>query len=185
MKKSDSDWCLFLDRDGVINEQVIDGYVTSWEEFKFLPGVLEAINILSTIFSTIIIVTNQQGIGKSIFTENDLSHIHRQMIEQIQNAGGRIDKIYHCSSLKTKNDPNRKPNIGMGLQAKLDFPSIDFSKSHMVGDGQADMMFGRNLGMNTIFIQDETKSLDLVRDMIDLQFPSLIDFAMSLRNSRN
>lgn len=185
MRKPERSWGLFLDRDGVINERVINGYVTSWADFKFLPGVLEAMNIFSSIFSTIIIVTNQQGIGKSLFTENDLAYIHRQMIEQIRKAGGRIDRIYHCSSLKTKNDPNRKPAIGMGLQAKLDFPSIDFSQSYMVGDSQSDMLFGRNLGMETIFIRNENKSSDLDMDMIDLQFPSLIDFAKSMRNSRN
>lgn len=181
--KLSHNWSLFLDRDGVINQQIVDGYVTIWEEFRFLPGVLEAMSLFSSLFSTIIIVTNQQGIGKSLFTEEDLNLIHHLMIDKIQKAGGRVDAIYHCSSLKSTNDPNRKPSIGMGLKAKADFPDIDFSKSFMVGDSQSDMMFGRKLGMRTIFIKDEFSPYSQDADSIDQHYPKLIDFAKSLIGS--
>ena len=74
---------MFLDRDGVINRQVIGGYVTKTDEFEFLPGVLDALGSLSGKFDYIFIVTNQQGIGKGIFSENDLADIHRQMCNAI------------------------------------------------------------------------------------------------------
>ena len=68
--------CLFLDRDGVINKRLMDGYITNWSDFVFIDGVFEALNILQQQFSTIVIVTNQQGIGKGLYTIEDLNNIH-------------------------------------------------------------------------------------------------------------
>ena len=64
----DDQWTLLLDRDGVINRRIIDGYVTSWEEFEFLPGVLESFQVFAQRFRYIVIVTNQQGVGKRLMT---------------------------------------------------------------------------------------------------------------------
>ena len=91
----DDTWCLFLDRDGVINKRVEGDYIKKWEEFEFLPGVLEALHIFSGVFDKIFVVTNQQGIGKGLMTEIDLEHIHDEMIQEIKINGGRINKIYH------------------------------------------------------------------------------------------
>ena len=88
------DWTLFLDRDGVINVRIIDGYVTKIEEFEFMPNVIEAFKIFKDKFKRIIVVTNQQGVGKGIMTNEDVERVHEYMIQQIENQGGRIDKIY-------------------------------------------------------------------------------------------
>ena len=170
---------LFLDRDGVINRQIIGGYVTKLEEFEFLPNVLEALVLLAKKFDRIIIVTNQQGIGKGIFSEADLEKIHQYMLAKITNAGGRIDKIYVSPHLESENSPNRKPNIGMALQAKRDFPEIDFSRSIMAGDSLIDMQFGKNAGMKTIFL---SKSISLPKEIsifADEIFTDLADFAQT------
>lgn len=143
---------LFLDRDGVINKHLPDDYVKSWEEFEFLPGVLDALVLLSEIFPHIVVVTNQRGVGKGLMTENDLTSIHETMLSVIQKNGGRIDKIYYCTDLSNESF-NRKPNSGMAYQAKKDFPNIDFEKSMMVGDSDSDMEFGNRLGMKTILIK--------------------------------
>ncbi|MDR2410502.1 MAG: HAD family hydrolase [Bacteroidales bacterium] len=137
---------LFLDRDGVINKLRINDYVKKWEEFEFLPGVLDALRLLSKQFKRIIVVTNQRGVGKGMMTEDMLQNIHDKMIAAIENAGGRIDKVYYCTAI-SENDPDRKPNTGMALQAKKDFPDIDFSKSAVIGDSESDKIFAQKTGM--------------------------------------
>ncbi|GHU71058.1 D-glycero-alpha-D-manno-heptose-1,7-bisphosphate 7-phosphatase [Bacteroidia bacterium] len=140
---------LFLDRDGIINRLRPNDYVKCWEEFEFLPGILEALTRWNKQFKYIFIVTNQRGIGKGVMTVDDLEHIHHKMLQQIVAAGGRIDKIYYCPAV-TDSDPNRKPNIGMALQARQDFPDIDFTKSVMIGDSDSDMQFAANAGMHKV-----------------------------------
>ena len=172
------DWTLFLDRDGVINERLEGDYVKTPEEFRFIEGVPGALAKLSKVFGLIIIVTNQQGIGKELMTEEDLRIIHDIMISGIQEAGGRINKIYHSSHLDREDHAMRKPNTGMALQAQKDFHDIDFSKSVMVGDGLHDMEFGRRLGMVRVFISPES---DISKqDLYDYQFTSLSAFAEDL-----
>jgi len=146
------DWTLFLDRDGVINKLLVDAYVTRIEEFEFVPGSLEAIALLSGYFQNICIVTNQQGIGKQIMTHEQLALIHTHMLENIHMAGGNISEIYYAPDLDVFEPYNRKPNPGMAMQAKLDFPEIVFRRSIMVGDSLSDMEFGRRLEMKTVFV---------------------------------
>ena len=143
----DSNWTLFLDRDGVINKRIPGQYVRLWEEFEFLPGVLEALSLFQSIFGRIVIVTNQQGIGKDLMTEADLEAVHRQMLQEIHATGGRIDGVYHCPDLAYENSFCRKPNPGMAYQAKKDFPEIDFKRSLMAGNSLSDIQFGCRLGM--------------------------------------
>lgn len=149
----DQDWTLFLDRDGVINVRKMGGYIEKTEEVEFLPGVLEAIAGFSKIFQHIIVVTNQQGISKGIMTESNLSDIHRYMASEIESAGGKIDAYYHAPGLKATDTTRRKPFPGMALEAKENFPKIDFRKSIMVGDTDSDIQFGKNLGMKTVRIK--------------------------------
>lgn len=150
-----SDWTLFLDRDGVINKRKMNHYVITPEEFEFLPNVPEAIAYFSTLFSHIFVVTNQQGIAKNLMTERNLLEIHRYMCAEIEKKGGKITKCYHAGELKSDEQNTRKPKPAMGLQAKLDFPEIDFQKAIMVGDTDSDILFGKNLGMKTVRIKAE------------------------------
>lgn len=142
---------LFLDRDGVINRLRPNDYVKCWEEFEFLPGVLQALAQWNLYFKQILVVTNQRGVGKGVMSEDMLQHIHSRMIQEIEANGGRIDKIYYCTAL-TSEDPNRKPNPGMAYQAKLDFPAIDFSKSILIGDSESDMEFAKRCNIKGIRI---------------------------------
>ena len=77
---------LFLDRDGVLNERIVDGYATRIEDFKILDGVLDALAMLSHKFDRIFMVTNQQGIGKGLMTDDDLQSIHGWFLEQVEPA---------------------------------------------------------------------------------------------------
>lgn len=148
----DSSWTLFLDRDGVINVRKMGGYILSVDEFVFLPGAAESIAFFSGIFNHVIIVTNQQGIGKGLMTERNLSDIHSYMSETVAKKGGKIASCYFAPELKNENSTMRKPNPGMALKAKAEFPEIDFSRSIMVGDTDSDIKFGKNNGMKTVRI---------------------------------
>lgn len=174
------EWTLFLDRDGVISRRVTDGYVTRWEDFRFLDGAPEAISKLSSVFGHIIIVSNQQGVGKGLMSRESLEMIDSNMKQAIREAGGRIDASYYSPYLSSENHPDRKPGTGMGLKAKADFPDIDFSRSVMVGDSPSDMEFGKRLGMVTVMICDNNNESG--SQMIDFYFESLRNFAFSLRN---
>lgn len=152
LKGIDSSWTLFLDRDGVINKRLPNDYVKKWAEFEFFEDFLSALAKANSIFKTIVIVTNQQGIGKGKMTVKMLAEVHEQMLSRIADSGGRIDKIYVCPDLKTTKPKCRKPETGMAEQAKKDFSSIDFSKSIIVGDSASDIEMGKRLGMKRVFV---------------------------------
>ena len=178
----DSSWTLFLDRDGTINER-IEGYITEWEEFHFLAKAIDAIAGFSSIFGKIIVVTNQQGIDKELMTHEDLNNIHAKMMEVLDYFDGRIDEIYYEPSLAVYDSPRRKPDIGMGLDAQKDFPSINFRKSIMIGDTLSDMQFGKKLGMKTVWIKNtmELKNQNEINKFTDFSVSSLYDFLLHIQ----
>lgn len=170
-----NDWTLFLDRDGVINKRLPNEYVKTIHDFEFIEGVTESLQILTNFFNRIVVVTNQQGIGKKLMTVEMLETIHNQMIKEIVRAGGNIDKIYFCPQLDSDPANCRKPGSSMAFQAKYDFPEIEFSKSVMIGDSHSDIEFGSRLGMTTIFIGNHD-----VPSHSDFVFNSLYDLAINL-----
>jgi len=181
LNKIDKTWTLFIDRDGVINHEKKADYIRNWNEFKFQDGVLKALEILNDKFGVIVMVTNQKGVGKGVMTYEDLTVIHQNMIRIIETNNGRVDKIYFCSDL-AEDSINRKPNPGMAFQAKNDFPSIDFSKSLMVGNKLSDMGFGRNAGINTVFVATTNPETPFPHESIDFRFNDLLDFAYQFPN---
>ena len=178
--KIDKTWSLFLDRDGVINRRIVGGYVQSWDQFEFLPGVTEALKILSGNFTRILVVSNQQGVGKGLITDKDVKSIHARMAEEIAEAGGTIHKIYYCPSLDEDKSILRKPNIGMALKARKDDPAINFKRSVMVGDSISDMIFGRRLKMKTVFLSNDISVIRKGAQFIDFVYDDLLAFAKSL-----
>lgn len=168
-------WTLFLDRDGVINKKKDNDYVRNWTEFEFLENVFDALRTLNSVFGKIVVVTNQQGIGKGLYRIEDLEIIHQNMMYEISYHGGRIDKVYFSPYLDSLNHSSRKPNTGMALEAKMEFPEIDFLKSIIVGDSKSDLEFGRRCGMKTVFISDESGN-----ENADFVFPTLSDFAQNI-----
>ncbi|MBR3829314.1 MAG: HAD family hydrolase [Bacteroidales bacterium] len=171
---------LFLDRDGVINQRIVDGYVTRPDDFLFIDGVLEAMAIFARHFDRIFVVTNQQGIGKGLMTEADLQAVHSYMLQQVQDAGGRIDRIYHCPTLKSEHSFMRKPSIGMALRARRDYSDVVLHRSVMVGDMESDMLFGRRARMQTVLVDDQTNLARRNPHLVDLSFPNLISYAQYL-----
>jgi D-glycero-alpha-D-manno-heptose 1-phosphate guanylyltransferase len=179
LENVDPRWTVFLDRDGVINYEKENNYILNWGEFEFYPGVTEAMRLLSKKFSTVIVISNQRGVGRGLMTESDLLDIQQRMKGRIEEDGGRVDEIYYC----TATEPThfcRKPNPGMARQAARDFPSVDLSKSIMVGNKISDMQFGRNAGTYTVYLKTTHPEQPLPHPDIDLAFDSLIDFAKAL-----
>ncbi|MBO7624047.1 MAG: HAD-IIIA family hydrolase [Bacteroidales bacterium] len=169
----DRNWSLFLDRDGIINVRIVDGYVQDPAQFVLLPQVKEAVRLLRRRFGHLFLVTNQQGVGKGLMSEADLLRVHGHMEAEL---GFPFDRIYYCTALAAANSRFRKPETGMAEQARKDFPSVDFSRSVMVGDAASDMLFGERAGMYTVFIPGAAEAWPDAA----MQCASLYDFACRL-----
>ncbi|TCJ19292.1 HAD-IIIA family hydrolase [Flaviaesturariibacter flavus] len=180
----DRSWTLLLDRDGVINEEFKDRYVLNRGEFRFSPGVLEAMPLLAEHFGRILVITNQRGVSRGLMSEADLQDVHAFMTEGINGAGGTVHGIYYCTD-KDNNCFFRKPNPGMALRAKADFPDIDFRKTIMVGNKPSDMRFGRAAGAFTVFVTSTNPNEPFPHPDTDLRFDSLLDFAKALTEKKN
>lgn len=146
---------LFLDRDGVINYKIENDYVKSIQDFKFIPEFIYVVKDLSLLFNRIIIITNQQGIGKGLMSISDLNEIHEYMLNTINDNNGKIDKIYFCPHLASENCFCRKPSPGMIQKAFQDYPDIDRSKSYFIGDSDSDMQAGKAEKLISIKVSSE------------------------------
>jgi histidinol-phosphate phosphatase family protein len=176
----DKTWTLFLDRDGVINDEIVGSYITDWSEFQFCEGALDALRALNEVFGQIVVVSNQRGVGRGIMSFDTLKDIHSRMVQTISEANGRIDRVYACTAV-SDSDHNRKPNTGMAFQAKEDFPQIDFKKSVIVGNSLTDMEFGKRLAMHTVFLTTKHEPYPMPNDLIDEQYASLQLWAKSIK----
>jgi D-glycero-D-manno-heptose 1,7-bisphosphate phosphatase len=172
-------WSIFLDRDGVINKKNPFGYITDFNKFFFEENFFEAMSLINSFFEFVFIVTNQRGVGLGLMTEFDLNAIHEEMLSKILFHSGRVDKIYSCTET-SDSAFCRKPNIGMGLLAKKNFPNIDFSKSIMVGDSSTDIDFGKRLGMKTVLISKFLLK-NYKGSSPDFVFKSLFDFVKLIK----
>lgn len=179
LKNITKEWTLFLDRDGVINEDKPGSYIFTSEEFVFTQGMPEGFKKLSDTFKYIIFVTNQRGVGRELMTETTLKDIHEKMISGIKQAGGNVDAIYYCTSV-LNTAPDRKPNPGMIAKAAVRFDDIDLTKAIMVGNNPSDMLLGRNAGIYTVFVKTTLPDMQLPNPDIDIIFDSLSDFAKAL-----
>ncbi len=175
----DKKWTLFLDRDGVLNHDKIGSYIFTPDEFMFYDAVPEALGLLKEKFGRIIITTNQRGVGRGLMNVNDLDNIHKKMLGIIEAHNGNIDAIFYANSTHN-DDPIRKPNTGMAVRAKEQFPDIEFSHSIMIGNNITDMEFGRNAGMYTAFLTTTIPEIELPHPAIDMVFNSLPAFAKAL-----
>jgi histidinol-phosphate phosphatase family protein len=179
----DQGWSLFLDRDGVINQRIPDDYVKQPDEFEFIPGVTQALKIFTGIFSPIIVITNQQGIGKGLMTDSKLNLIHEKMLQKVAENGGRIDAVFYSPDLKNTGSFTRKPSVGSGLKARKQFPEINFKRSIMAGDTYSDILFGYRLGMVTVLIGTDKEVAFQCSGILDYSFPDLISFAEYLKKN--
>ena len=151
----DSLFARFLDRDGVLNRKIENGYVLNPAMLDILPGVPRAVCSLAGRMGRIVIVTNQRAIARGLMSMEDLNAVHSSLLRSIAEAGGRIDAILFCPHEKSAGCACRKPAIGLAMEARKQFPEIDFSRSILAGDSDSDIEFGQALGMYTVRIGRE------------------------------
>ena len=150
----DSPFVIFLDRDGVINRKLPDGrFVCRWNEFELLRGVPKAIRLLNQNHFTIILVTNQRGVGLGLYSEKDLSDLHRRMSLAFQRHRASLDAIYYCPHLAGVCNC-RKPGLALFRQAFRDLPRSGPHRSLIVGDSISDLRAAQQLGCRKILIGD-------------------------------
>jgi D-glycero-D-manno-heptose 1,7-bisphosphate phosphatase len=135
----------------VINEKTPEGrYVRSWAEFAFLPGALEGTRVLAALAVPIVVATNQRGIALGRYTPNDLAAIHARMRTAVEDAGGRIDAVYHCPHDAETCDC-RKPRTGMFERAARDF-GFELTTTAVIGDRAADMEAAARIGALRVLV---------------------------------
>jgi D-glycero-D-manno-heptose 1,7-bisphosphate phosphatase len=141
---------LFLDRDGVINQNVPE-YVTNREAFILLPGTLDALKRLAAGRFPIVLVTNQAGVGRGLMTDRDLDEIHAMLLDRVRRAGGQIDAIYACRHTRDAGCACRKPQPGLLRQAAGDL-GIALERSIFVGDALTDVRAARSAGCQPLLV---------------------------------
>lgn len=154
---------VFLDRDGVINKNR-DDYVKSIDEFVFLPNVAEAIRILNKMNYLIIIITNQSAINRKIISKADLENIHNYMLENLENTGCRISKIYVCPHKPDENCECRKPKSGLLENAIEDF-KVSVANSWLIGDNITDIQAAEKIGLKSIMIDKDGDIMKAVKQI--------------------
>ena len=144
----------FLDRDGVINEAPGgSGYVETWDQFRFLDGALNALRTLKDKGYRLVVVTNQQGVGKGLVDIRALKVTHRNLCARSAEHGAAIDGVFFCPHLASDGCSCRKPQPGLIHQAIRQLGlDVDFGRSWLIGDSPRDMEAGTAAGLNTLFI---------------------------------
>jgi D-glycero-D-manno-heptose 1,7-bisphosphate phosphatase len=170
---------IFLDRDGVLNRKLPEGaYVSTWEQFEWLPGAVEAVARMTCAGWTVLVVTNQRGIALGRLTANQLDLIHDKVRADLERQGGRLDGIYYCPHDHGECHC-RKPGTGLFEQAMQEFPQANAHNSVVIGDSLSDIQAGKQLGMKTIFIRGEAdrqkEGADTAANLADASAGSLLE----------
>ncbi len=169
---------IFLDRDGVINQNRSD-HVKAWSEFEFLPGAIEALRRLSRLDWPIVVVSNQAAIGRGLMTRETVEDIHSHMVSAVQRAGGRIDGVFYCPHRPEDKCDCRKPRPGLLFHAAQQL-QLELKRSFFVGDAETDVLAakavgcrpvlvktGRGTGHQTLLRQAQTVGYYLADDLTD------------------
>lgn len=160
---------VFLDRDGVINDSEVPYYITKPEDFRLNNGITEALKTLSDMGFQFIIISNQSGISKKIYSKTDCDRVHEKLIKIMSGYGITFSEIYYCPHHpEIENCLCRKPQTLMFEKAIARF-DIDPSKSWMIGDSKKDITGAENAGLKTIFIkpnEDIRKYINRITDEV-------------------
>jgi D-glycero-D-manno-heptose 1,7-bisphosphate phosphatase len=143
---------LFLDRDGVLNEEI--GYLHRPEDLRWTPGAQEAVRAFNAAGWLVFVVTNQAGVAHGLYEESHIAELHAHMAAALARAGAHIDAFYHCcwhpeakvEAWRHPDHPDRKPNPGMLLQAMRDWP-VDAARSFLIGDRDSDIEAAKRAGV--------------------------------------
>ncbi|WP_304236650.1 HAD-IIIA family hydrolase [Jiulongibacter sediminis] len=145
---------VFLDRDGVLNRKIDNGYVTKPEELEILPGVRETLKEWGDAGKEFFIVTNQRGVGRGLMTIEELHAVHFTLLKKMEAVGVKIRDIKFCTDTENSS-PCRKPNPGMLLELFKEYPHIEKDKVIFIGDSLSDLQAGKNAGVKTAFLTND------------------------------
>jgi D-glycero-D-manno-heptose 1,7-bisphosphate phosphatase len=158
---------LFLDRDGIINQRLVGDYVRTPEQFVLLPDVLPIMSTARQCGYKLILITNQQGIGKGLMTTADLDAVHEVLQSQLNEHAVHLDAIYVCTDLASSNSPRRKPAPGMLLEAIADF-GLDPAHCWLLGDSISDAQAGKAAGVRTALVGEfDAHEADIVAPTLE------------------
>ena len=174
---------IFLDRDGVINEDY--GYVYKWSEFKFIEGSIDALKYLTELKIKLIIVTNQGGIARGYYTEDDFKNLNQKMIDKMNSYGIEILDTFYCPHYRdgivtslSIDCECRKPKPGMILKAAKKY-ELDLSRSIIVGDRESDLIAGKNANLLDSFLINPSSEISYEKEYIDECSRNLSDFVFN------
>jgi len=167
-----SNRAVFLDRDGVVNAD--SGYVHRREDFRFVPGIFEALRAIAELGYRLIIVTNQSGIGRGFYSEEEFAALTEWMLAQLAGEGISIDGVFHCPHLPRDRCACRKPAPGMILEAARRL-QIELRDSWLIGDRDSDIAAAHAAGIRRTILFDpaggadasSTKALFVCRRLCD------------------
>ncbi|MHA2035558.1 MAG: D-glycero-alpha-D-manno-heptose-1,7-bisphosphate 7-phosphatase [Promethearchaeota archaeon] len=176
---------IILDRDGTLIED--KDYAYKIKDLEILPGVIDGLRILQEKF-LFFIVTNQSGIGRGYYTEEDFHKFNNHLIQILENENIEILKTYFCPHLKEDNCECRKPKTKF-IEEIINGFNVDIKKSWMFGDHPSDIQFGINGGCRTVFLTtghgekhvDELKSLEIEPTIISNDFLSAVRKILNLQ----
>jgi D-glycero-D-manno-heptose 1,7-bisphosphate phosphatase len=147
---------IFIDRDGTINEDI--GYVSSPSELVIYPHAAEALRLINEAGLKVIVITNQSGVARGMYTEEMLGEIHKRMVEELARDGARVDAIYYCPHHPRVGDGRyrkacdcRKPSPGLLKRAAQEH-AIDLPRSFMIGDKASDINLASNAGARGVLV---------------------------------
>jgi UDP-N-acetylmuramoyl-tripeptide--D-alanyl-D-alanine ligase len=181
---SEKNKAIFMDRDGVVNEEV--SYLSNPNDFRFIEGSIEAMRILKNLGYLLIVITNQAGIARGYFTEKALEKIHQKMRRSLEENDITLDDIYYCPHHPNFTGPCecRKPQPGMILAAAKKY-DIKLDQSYMVGDTLKDIETGYNAKVKTVLVmtgygREEVNKINKIKP--NLICENLLDFAENLKS---
>lgn len=144
--------CVFLDRDGVINEKAPPhDYVRNWSDFRFLPNIVDWIRLFNALGYLVIVISNQRGVARGIMSAADVEDIHRRMTAELATRGAILNDIYYCPHEEGECDC-RKPRPGLVLQAREKW-DIDLAESLLIGDADSDAELAMNCGVRFLRVE--------------------------------
>ncbi len=178
---------VFVDRDGVINFNRHD-YVKSVDEFEFIPGALGGLARLKDAGITVVVVSNQAGVGRGIISTAELERINEKMHRTVAEHGGEIAGVYYCVHRKDEGCDCRKPGIGLLVRASTDM-GFPLEGSYFIGDAESDIEAGCTAGCTTVFVltgrttADDAQCWGRQPNFIANDLPAAVDYILEQENS--
>ena len=171
-KKQSSNSAVFLDRDGVLNQD--HGYVYRPEDFDWMPGAKRAVKLLNSLEMPVIVITNQSGIARGYYTEEQFHALTDWMRKELASAGAHLDDIFFCPH-HPQGPPDedrgvcrcRKPAPGMILAAAEKW-NLDLKSSHLIGDKESDLEAGAQAGISNLHLFEGGNLYDFLKERLQV-----------------